>query len=57
VDASFGAVFIIITLYFIDEPLKVLKEASRVLNDKGSVILGLIQKEVHRQAPTRRGAK
>ena len=45
VDASFGAVFIIVTLCFVDEPLKVLKEASRVLKDDGSVILGLILKE------------
>jgi ubiquinone/menaquinone biosynthesis C-methylase UbiE len=45
VDASFGAVFIIVTLCFVDEPLKVLKEASRVLKDDGFVILGLILKE------------
>jgi ubiquinone/menaquinone biosynthesis C-methylase UbiE len=45
VDASFGAVFLIVTLCFIDDPLKVLKEASRVIKDNGSVILGLILKE------------
>jgi ubiquinone/menaquinone biosynthesis C-methylase UbiE len=45
VDSFFGAVFIIVTLCFVDEPLKVLKEASRVLKEDGAVILGLILKE------------
>ena len=44
-DGSFGAVFLIVTLCFVDDPIKVLKEASRVLKDNGSVILGLILKE------------
>jgi ubiquinone/menaquinone biosynthesis C-methylase UbiE len=45
VDSSFGAAFIIVTLCFVDDPLKVLKEASRVLKDNGFLILGLILKE------------
>jgi ubiquinone/menaquinone biosynthesis C-methylase UbiE len=45
VDGSFGAVFLIVTLCFVDDPIKVLKEASRVLKDDGSVILSLILKE------------
>jgi SAM-dependent methyltransferase len=45
VDSFFGAVFIIVTLCFVDEPFKVLKEASRVLKEDGAVILGLILKE------------
>jgi ubiquinone/menaquinone biosynthesis C-methylase UbiE len=45
VTSAFGAVFIIITLCFVDQPLKVLKEAARVLKDDGAVILGLILKE------------
>ena len=45
VDSFFGAVFIIVTLCFVDEPVKVLKEASRVLKEDGAVILGLILKE------------
>jgi ubiquinone/menaquinone biosynthesis C-methylase UbiE len=45
VDASFGAAFLIVTLCFVDDPLKVLKETSRVLEDGGFVILGLIPKE------------
>jgi ubiquinone/menaquinone biosynthesis C-methylase UbiE len=42
IDKSFGAVFIIVTLCFVDEPLKVLVEAARVLRDNGGIILGLI---------------
>jgi SAM-dependent methyltransferase len=45
VDSFFGAVFIIVTLCFVDEPIKVLKEASKVLKEDGAVILGLIFKE------------
>lgn len=41
----FGAVFIIVTLCFVDEPVKVLAEASRVLKDNGCIILGLIFRE------------
>ncbi len=44
-NKSFGAVFIIVTLCFVDEPIKVLEEASRVLRDDGCIILGLILKE------------
>jgi SAM-dependent methyltransferase len=45
VDSFFGGVFIVVTLCFVDEPTKVLKEASRVLKANGAVILGLILKE------------
>ncbi len=41
-NKSFDAVFIIVTLCFVDEPIKVLKEASRVLRNDGCIILGLI---------------
>jgi len=44
-DESFGAVFIIVTLCFVDDPLKVLEEAVRVSRRKGAIILGLILKE------------
>jgi SAM-dependent methyltransferase len=44
-NKSFGAVFIIVTLCFVDEPVKVLAEASRVLKDDGCIILGLILRE------------
>lgn len=44
-DKVFGGVFLIVTLCFVDAPLKVLKESARVLRDDGSIILGLILKE------------
>lgn len=44
-DESFGAVFIIVTLCFVDYPLKVLEEAVRVSRREGAIILGLILKE------------
>ena len=44
-DNSFGAVFIIVTICFLNNPLKVLEEAKRVLKNNGSIILGLILKE------------
>jgi ubiquinone/menaquinone biosynthesis C-methylase UbiE len=44
-NRSFGAVFIIVTLCFVDEPIKALEEASRVLRDDGCIILGLILRE------------
>lgn len=45
VTSAFGAVFIIVTLCFVDHPLNVLRETARVLKDDGVVILGLILKE------------
>jgi len=44
-DESFGAVFLIVTLCFVNDPLKVLEEAVRVSKRKGAIILGLILKE------------
>ena len=44
-DESFGSIFIIVTLCFVENPEKVLEEASRVLTKDGRVILGLILKE------------
>jgi SAM-dependent methyltransferase len=44
-DSFFGGVFIVVTLCFVDKPLKVLKEAARVMKDDGAVILGLILRE------------
>jgi ubiquinone/menaquinone biosynthesis C-methylase UbiE len=44
-DKCFGTVFIVVTLCFVDEPIKVLEETSRVLKDDGCTILGLILKE------------
>ena len=42
---SFDSVFIIVTICFVEEPDKVIKEAHRVLKDSGALYLGLILKE------------
>jgi len=42
---SFGTVFLIVTLCFLDWPLKVLKEARRILMPGGKIVLGLVLKE------------
>jgi ubiquinone/menaquinone biosynthesis C-methylase UbiE len=44
-DASFGAVFILFTLCFVETPGKVLSEAVRVLKSGGCVIIGIINRE------------
>ncbi|HEX76175.1 MAG TPA: class I SAM-dependent methyltransferase [Dehalococcoidia bacterium] len=42
---SFGTVFLIVTLCFVDSPLDVLKEAYRILVPEGKIVLGLVLKE------------
>jgi SAM-dependent methyltransferase len=42
---SFGTVFLIVTVCFLDSPLVVLKEASRILAPGGKIVLGLVLKE------------
>lgn len=42
---SFGTVFLIVTLCFLDSPLPVLKEANRILTPDGKIVLGLVLKE------------
>ena len=44
-EESFGAVFLIVTLCFLDSPLEVLKEANRILMPSGKIVLGLVLKE------------
>jgi SAM-dependent methyltransferase len=44
-EESFGTAFLIVTLCFLDSPLQVLKEASRILKPDGKIILGLVLKE------------
>ena len=44
-EQSFGTVFLIVTLCFLDSPLDVLKEASRVLTPDGKLVLGLVLRE------------
>jgi len=42
---AFGAVFLIVTLCFLDSPLDVLKEANRILIPGGKIVIGLVLKE------------
>jgi len=44
-EESFGTVFLIVTLCFLDSPLDVLKEAKRILIPDGKLVLGLVLKE------------
>jgi len=39
---TFGTVFLIVTLCFVDSPITVLREAYRILNPKGMMVLGLV---------------
>lgn len=39
---SFGTVFLIVTLCFVDSPLDILKEAYRILYPDGKIVLGLV---------------
>ena len=44
-DGIFGGVLIALALCFVNDPLSVLQEASRVLMDKGGLVLGLILRD------------
>ncbi|MDD4995772.1 MAG: class I SAM-dependent methyltransferase [Patescibacteria group bacterium] len=44
-DETFDYVAIVITICFVKNPLKVLREAQRVLNEKGKVVLAIIDKD------------
>lgn len=44
-DKSFGAVFLLFTLCFVEDPERVLSEANRVLRSGGGLIVGIINKE------------
>ena len=42
---TFGAVFLIVTLCFVDSPIAVLREAHRILKPEGEIVLGLVLQE------------
>jgi len=42
---SFGTVFLIVTMCFVDSPLAVLREAQRILEPGGKIVLGLVLRE------------
>jgi len=44
-EGTFGTVFLIVTLCFVDSPLRVLTEANRLLKQGGKVVLGLVLQE------------
>jgi len=44
-DGSFGAVFIVVTICFARDPAALLREARRVVTDRGGVILGIVPAE------------
>jgi SAM-dependent methyltransferase len=44
-EATFGTIFLITTLCFLESPLKVLKEAHRILIPGGKLVLGVILKD------------
>ena len=44
-DESFGAVFLILSLCFVQSPIKVLREAHRILKPKGKLVLAIVPKE------------
>jgi len=44
-QGTFGTVFFIVTLCFVDSPLAVLQEAHRILKVGGKIVLGLVLRE------------
>ena len=44
-ERSFGIVFLIVTLCFVESPIAVLKEANRILKPEGKVVLGLVLRD------------
>ena len=45
VSSTFDYVAIIVTICFVESPLKVLEETARVLKNKGRVVIGIIDKD------------
>ncbi|TCK58411.1 class I SAM-dependent methyltransferase [Seleniivibrio woodruffii] len=44
-DGSFGAVYMITVLCFIENPMKALEEVRRVLSERGCLIIGFVDKD------------
>jgi SAM-dependent methyltransferase len=44
-EETFGTVFLIVTLCFVDSPLAVIRESYRVLKTEGKVVLGLVLRD------------
>ena len=41
-EGTFGTVFVIVTICFVDSPIAVLQEARRILKPEGKIVLGLV---------------
>ena len=41
-EETFGTVFLVVTLCFVDSPIAVLQEARRILKPEGKIVLGLV---------------
>jgi SAM-dependent methyltransferase len=44
-EETFGTIFLIVTLCFVDSPLAVLQEAHRILKKEGKIVLGLVLRD------------
>jgi ubiquinone/menaquinone biosynthesis C-methylase UbiE len=44
-NGSFGTVMLIVTLCFLDDPVRALAECRRVLKEEGSILVGLVPKD------------
>lgn len=44
-EETFGTIFLIVTLCFVDSPIAVLKEAHRILKTGGKIVLGLVLRD------------
>ncbi len=44
-DSSFGSVFMIVTICFVDDPLPVLQECHRILQPSGGLLLGFVPRD------------
>ncbi len=44
-NETLGTVFMIVTICFLDSPMKVLQEANRILSPEGRLVLGLVLRE------------
>jgi SAM-dependent methyltransferase len=44
-EATFGTIFLIVTLCFVDSPVAVLREAYRIIKPGGKIVLGLVLRD------------
>ncbi|AFZ71228.1 methylase involved in ubiquinone/menaquinone biosynthesis [Caldisphaera lagunensis DSM 15908] len=44
-NKKFDVIYLIVTICFVDDPIRTLKESNRVLKNNGSIIIGFVPKE------------